>query len=92
MQQLVLNEGSIVSISYAELPVGTFIRLEPQSPDFLEISNPKVLFVRFLGGDIDRSLTICMQFGNFPEGIRLSYRRRRDFRGIYAKNLRFTCA
>ncbi|EHY66097.1 uncharacterized protein NESG_01349 [Nematocida ausubeli] len=40
-EQLALD-GSPVEISYVSLPKGTFIKLLPQSKDFLEIENPKI--------------------------------------------------
>lgn len=43
MHNLVLEEGDIVQIESLSLPVATFSKFEPQSPDFLDITNPKAV-------------------------------------------------
>ncbi|KAG8526180.1 uncharacterized protein KY384_000173 [Bacidia gigantensis] len=43
MQTLALSIGDLVQIKSTELPPGNFIKLEPQSPNFLEISDPKAV-------------------------------------------------
>lgn len=43
MHNLVLEEGDIVQIESVALPVATFSKFQPQSPDFLDISNPKAV-------------------------------------------------
>jgi len=50
MNNLLLEEGSIVQVENISLPVATFAKFQPQSPDFLDITNPKAVysFVQFL--------------------------------------------
>lgn len=43
MQNLLLDEGDILNIESASLPVATFSKFQPQSTDFLDISNPKAV-------------------------------------------------
>lgn len=43
MQNLLLEEGSLVSVTNVSLPKATFVKLQPQSTDFLEISNPRAV-------------------------------------------------
>lgn len=43
MQNLLLDEGDFLSIESASLPVATFSKFQPQSVDFLDISNPKAV-------------------------------------------------
>ena len=42
MQNLVLAEGDMVRIRSASLPKGTYVKLQPHTTDFINISNPKV--------------------------------------------------
>jgi len=43
MQTLSLEPGDLVQIKSTDLPPGSFIKLQPQSPEFLEISDPKAV-------------------------------------------------
>jgi len=43
MQTLLLEAGDLVQIKSTDLPPGTFIKLQPQSPDFLDITDPKAV-------------------------------------------------
>jgi ubiquitin fusion degradation protein 1 len=43
MHNLLLNEGDIVEIESVSLPVATFSKFQPQSPQFLDITNPKAV-------------------------------------------------
>lgn len=44
MTNLLLEEGSLVHLENISLPVATFAKFEPQSVDFLDISNPKAVY------------------------------------------------
>ncbi|CAF4432828.1 unnamed protein product, partial [Rotaria sp. Silwood2] len=49
MNYLSLNEGDEIHIeSVHSLPVGTFVRFQPQSKDFLDISNPRAVLEHVL--------------------------------------------
>lgn len=43
LRNLLLNEGAFVNIESASLPLATFSKFQPQSVDFLEITNPKAV-------------------------------------------------
>lgn len=43
MHNLLLGEGEILNIESISLPVATFSRFQPQSEDFLDITNPKAV-------------------------------------------------
>lgn len=43
MQTLVLEPGDLVQIQNTDLPLGSFIKLQPQDVSFLEISDPKAV-------------------------------------------------
>ncbi len=43
MLTLALEEGDLLQILSADLPQGSFVQLQPQSPDFLDISDPKAV-------------------------------------------------
>eukprot|EP00246_Nothoceros_aenigmaticus_P007695 TRINITY_DN2168_c0_g1_i1.p1 TRINITY_DN2168_c0_g1~~TRINITY_DN2168_c0_g1_i1.p1 ORF type:complete len:332 (+),score=72.56 TRINITY_DN2168_c0_g1_i1:67-1062(+) len=43
MQNMLLQEGEIVRVKSATLPKGTFVKLQPHTQDFLDISNPKAV-------------------------------------------------
>lgn len=43
MQNLLVSEGSMITISNVNLPKGNFVKFQPQSSDFLKISNPKAV-------------------------------------------------
>ena len=43
MQNLALEEGEIVNLRSASLPKGTYVKLQPHTTDFLDISNPKAV-------------------------------------------------
>ncbi|CAL9129434.1 unnamed protein product [Musa textilis] len=43
MQNLLLQEGDIVRVKNATLPKGTYVKLQPHTKDFLDISNPKAI-------------------------------------------------
>lgn len=43
MKTLKLEEGDLLQVLTTDLPQGSFVQLEPQSPDFLNISDPKAV-------------------------------------------------
>lgn len=43
MQYLLLEQGDNLQVESVSLPVATFSRFQPQSPDFLDITNPKAV-------------------------------------------------
>ena len=47
MQNLLLEEGGLVQVESVNLMVATYSKFQPQSPDFLDITNPKAVYVIF---------------------------------------------
>lgn len=43
MQTLLLEPGDLIQVKSTDLPLGTFIKLQPQDPSFLDISDPKAV-------------------------------------------------
>lgn len=43
MQNLLLEEGSVITVGNVSLPKASFVKFQPQSVDFLEISNPRAV-------------------------------------------------
>lgn len=43
MRNLLMDEGSMIRVESAPLPVATFSKFQPQSVDFLDITNPKAV-------------------------------------------------
>ncbi|KAF8923668.1 ubiquitin fusion degradation protein UFD1-domain-containing protein [Dissophora ornata] len=43
MKTLTLSEGDLVTVKSAGLPLGNFVKIQPQSVDFLDISDPKAV-------------------------------------------------
>lgn len=50
MQNLLVVEGGMITIRNANLPKGTFVKFQPQTSDFLKISNPKAVLEATLRG------------------------------------------
>lgn len=48
MQNLYLSEGDLINIQSASLPVATFARFQPQTVDFLDITDPKAVLENVL--------------------------------------------
>ena len=44
MNQLDIAEGDIIVVENASLPLATYSKFQPQSKDFLDISNPKAVY------------------------------------------------
>jgi len=43
MQNLLMSEGSLITIKNVSLPKATFVKFRPQSVDFLDITNPRAV-------------------------------------------------
>jgi len=43
MQNLLIEEGTVIEVTNVSLPKATFVKLQPQHVDFLEISNPRAV-------------------------------------------------
>jgi ubiquitin fusion degradation protein 1 len=43
MQTLLLEPGDLLQVKSTDIPLGAFIKLQPQDPSFLEISDPKAV-------------------------------------------------
>ena len=45
MRNLFLSEGDLVNIESATLPVATYAKFQPQTVDFLDITDPKAVYL-----------------------------------------------
>ena len=45
MENMLLQEGDVVQVKNVTLPKGTYVKLQPHTMDFLDISNPKAMWV-----------------------------------------------
>lgn len=43
METLLLEPGDLLQVKSTDIPLGTFIKLQPQDPSFLDISDPKAV-------------------------------------------------
>uniref|UniRef100_A0A915HKM7 Ubiquitin fusion degradaton protein n=1 Tax=Romanomermis culicivorax TaxID=13658 RepID=A0A915HKM7_ROMCU len=43
MRNLLLAEGDLILVDYSSLPTATYVKLQPQSTDFLDITNPRAV-------------------------------------------------
>ena len=50
MDNLLLEVGNLVNFQNVSLPKGTFIKIQPHTSDFLDISNPKAVLETSLRG------------------------------------------
>ncbi|KAJ4802194.1 Ubiquitin fusion degradation 1-like protein [Rhynchospora pubera] len=48
MQNLLLQEGDMIMVKNVTLPKGTYVKLQPHTTDFLDISNPKAILEKTL--------------------------------------------
>ena len=48
MDQLRLDPGDIIKMHNVNLPLGKFLKIQPQSVDFLDITDPKAVLERAL--------------------------------------------
>ncbi|KAL4459081.1 hypothetical protein ABPG75_013946 [Micractinium tetrahymenae] len=70
MENLLLQEGDVVTLRSATLPKGTFVKLQPHSSDFLDITNPRAVLETTL-----RSFS-CLTVG---DTIPINYNNKRYF-------------
>lgn len=86
MQNLLLTEGQPVQFSNVSLPKGTYVKLQPVTSDFLDISNPKAVLERTLRsyscltvGDCfvvnynnkDYEIEVCRELGDNKQSCQL---------------------
>ena len=66
MQNLLLEEGGILTVTNVSLPKATMIKLQPQHTDFLEISNPRAVLEHALRNFscVTKGDVICVPYNN----------------------------
>lgn len=66
MQNLFVKEGGIINIQNVSLPKAKFVKLRPQSQDFLDISNPRAVLEGSLRKFSCMTIgdTICLKYNN----------------------------
>lgn len=45
MENMLLQEGDIVKVKNTSLAKGFYVKLQPHTKDFLDVSNPKAMYV-----------------------------------------------
>lgn len=66
MQNLLIEEGSVISVTNVSLPKATFVKLQPQHVDFLEITNPRAVLEHALRNFscVTKGDVICVPFNS----------------------------
>eukprot|EP00588_Corethron_pennatum_P009706 CAMPEP_0194272462 /NCGR_PEP_ID=MMETSP0169-20130528/6029_1 /TAXON_ID=218684 /ORGANISM="Corethron pennatum, Strain L29A3" /LENGTH=385 /DNA_ID=CAMNT_0039015133 /DNA_START=72 /DNA_END=1229 /DNA_ORIENTATION=- len=66
MQNLLIEEGSVLTCTNVSLPKATLIKLRPQHVDFLEISNPRAVLEHALRSYscVTKGDVICLPYNN----------------------------
>lgn len=59
MQNLLLEEGGLVQVESVNLQVATYSKFQPQSPDFLDITNPKAVYPFEMRGPLGKGGVCC---------------------------------
>ena len=64
MQNLAIDQGGLLMVESASLPVGDFAKFQPHSKDFVDLTNPKAVLESKLRKDqffksSARTLTFC---------------------------------
>lgn len=66
MQNLLIEEGSVISVTNISLPKATFVKLQPQHVDFLDIHNPRAVLEHALRSYscVTKGDVICLPYNN----------------------------
>ncbi len=66
MQNLLIEEGAVISVTNVSLPKATFVKLQPQNIDFLEITNPRAVLEHALRkySCVTKGDTICVPYND----------------------------
>lgn len=66
MQNLLIEEGAVISVTNVSLPKATFVKLQPQHVDFLEITNPRAVLEHALRNFscVTKGDLICFPYNN----------------------------
>lgn len=64
MQNLLIEEGSIITVANISLPKATFVKFQPQHKDFLDITNPRAVLEHALRNFscVTKGDTICIPY------------------------------
>uniref|UniRef100_A0A8D0JVE9 Ubiquitin recognition factor in ER associated degradation 1 n=2 Tax=Amniota TaxID=32524 RepID=A0A8D0JVE9_PIG len=82
MQNLLLEEGGLVQVESVNLQVATYSKFQPQSPDFLDITNPKAVLENAL-----RNFA-CLTTGDV---IAINYNEKVSFSLRFTSNMDLQC-
>lgn len=66
MQNLLLEEGGLVQVESVNLQVATYSKFQPQSPDFLDITNPKAVYPSY--SIMEQGTKVFSQIGMMKQG------------------------
>lgn len=64
MSSLELTEGSLIHVSSITLPKGEFVKIQPQSKDFLDLTNPRAVLEALLRNysALGKNEQICLHY------------------------------
>lgn len=73
MRNLKIDQGDVIRVEYASLPVATYAKFEPQSVEFFEISNPKAILEKSLRSFACLTIgdMIAVQYNNHTYELRI---------------------
>lgn len=74
MQNLFVKEGGILNIQNVSLPKASFVKIRPQSQDFLDITNPRAVYVRATASS-DAGSSLTPHSPSLPPPLSLRMRR-----------------
>jgi len=66
MQNLLIEEGALLTVANISLPKATFVKLQPQHVDFLDIANPRAVLEHALRNFscVTKGDVICVPYNN----------------------------
>jgi ubiquitin fusion degradation protein 1 len=66
MQNLLIEEGQLITIKSTSLPRGSFVKIQPHTSTFLDISNPKAVLENSLRkfAALTKNDVICINYNN----------------------------
>lgn len=84
MLNLLIDEGDLITIETVQLPRATYCKLQPQSKDFLDITNQKAALENFLRnfGCLTTGDLLNMEYNGKVHGFRVMETKPEDAVGI----------
>ncbi|KAK3751781.1 hypothetical protein QZH41_013245 [Actinostola sp. cb2023] len=70
MRNMLLEEGAFLEVESASLPVASFAKFQPQSCDFLDITNPKAVYPFSVIGNRNYAVSVKKSACNLENALR----------------------